>query len=114
LLDRRANNHQFRGRDASLEISRCRIDRPSALGDTQAPRTATNTDHALCQTALAQGQADRAANQADSDDRHRVPLLHEPLAAAKRRFVTAPTAIVSENTPSTGRRDEEKLTPAFI
>src|SRR5437870_5182255 len=67
-LDRRAEDHHLRLSDGAGRLQEALVDRSEGQGAVEAGPAPAGPEHARRQAALFGGQANRAADQADTDD----------------------------------------------
>ena len=76
LADRRADDDQFGLGHALVQVDRGMGDGPHAACNPQTGLPAADADHVFRQISLAQGHADRPADQPDPHDGNGIPLFH--------------------------------------
>ncbi len=74
--DRRADDDQLGVGHALGQIDGGVGHGADAAGGAQTGLAAADADHRVGQSSLAQGQADRSADQSDADDGHRLEVFH--------------------------------------
>ena len=106
LAHGRADDHQFGLGDPLGQIDGGMVDGPDPPGDPQADLAAADADDRVGQSPLAQGQADRPADQPHPDDRH-VPQVFHRLFRQGLRTQTGYCSRTGEG-PGTGGWEQKR------